>query len=168
MLRALADMVGALCLLVAFVLPAPAAASEGLEPGVHRDPGSPAAHEYALPLQQARGQAAPTSGSTSGAPPAFGVGIVPGRHAGGSSAGGPTQGARSRNPRPNSRRGEARGSGRTTARGRSSAAVISPQSTAGSGDGSVLALLGGGAGVLALAGLGGVLMRRHGSSHPPG
>lgn len=161
-------MAGALCLLVAFVLPSPAAASEGLEPGVHRDPGSPAAHEYALPLQQARGQAAPSSGSASGAPPAFGVGIVPGRRAGGPTSGsGPGQGAQSHSPRSFSRRSEARGSVHANARGRTSAAVIPPQSTAGSGDGSALALLGGGAGVLALAGLGGVLMRRHGSSHPP-
>jgi hypothetical protein len=35
---------------------APALAAAGLEPGVHADPGSPAAKQYELPLNQLYGQ----------------------------------------------------------------------------------------------------------------
>jgi hypothetical protein len=35
---------------------APALAAADLEPGVHADPGSPAAKQYALPLNQLYGQ----------------------------------------------------------------------------------------------------------------
>lgn len=51
-------------------------------PGVHVDPGSPAQKEYAIPLDQARGNAATPGGKTAasanrGAPALFGVGITP-------------------------------------------------------------------------------------------
>lgn len=50
-----------------------------LEPGVHVDPGSPAAKEYAIPLTQARqtGQGGSTRSGSSGT--LFGAGIAPKR-----------------------------------------------------------------------------------------
>jgi hypothetical protein len=59
-----------------------AQAATGLEPGVHVDPGSPAAKEYAIPLQRARGASPPTTGgSSSGGSGSsnglFGSGITP-------------------------------------------------------------------------------------------
>ena len=62
------------------------AAAPALQPGVHVDPGSPAAKEYSIPLQQARGQspsgpAAGSGGAQSGggtsAGGLFGSGIKP-------------------------------------------------------------------------------------------
>jgi hypothetical protein len=61
------------------------AAAPALQPGVHVDPGSPAAKEYSIPLQQARGQspsgpAAGSGGAQSGGGTAgglFGSGIKP-------------------------------------------------------------------------------------------
>ena len=47
------------CLAVLAAAPAPAGA---VEPGVHVDPGSPAGKEYALPLEQARREAAGGAG----------------------------------------------------------------------------------------------------------
>ncbi|MGH2910839.1 MAG: hypothetical protein ACRDJ3_00015 [Solirubrobacteraceae bacterium] len=56
-----------------------------LEPGVHVDPGSPAAKEYALPLNQARqtGQGSAARGGSSGG--LFGAGISPASSRAGSS-----------------------------------------------------------------------------------
>src|SRR6266851_1024264 len=58
---------------------APAQAASGLEPGVHVDPGSPAAKEYALPLNQARqtGATSPSQVGTSNESTLFGAGIKP-------------------------------------------------------------------------------------------
>ncbi|MGI8559333.1 MAG: hypothetical protein ACR2ND_13700 [Solirubrobacteraceae bacterium] len=61
-----------------------AAASPGqalaLEPGVHVDPGSPAAKEYAFPLSSARGISGGSPGATAkgspAAPALFGAGIT--------------------------------------------------------------------------------------------
>jgi hypothetical protein len=51
-----------------------AATGSGLPPGVHLDPGSPASHEYAIPLSAAR--SAGTPGPPTGGQ-LFGAGITP-------------------------------------------------------------------------------------------
>jgi hypothetical protein len=63
------------CACVVLIAPASAGAAgkTALQPGVHIDPGSPAAKEYAIPLQQARGQ----SPGGSGGGGMFGSGIEP-------------------------------------------------------------------------------------------
>src|SRR4051794_18298133 len=61
-------------------------AAAGVEPGVHIDPGSPAAKEYALPLSQAR-QTGAGSTPTASSETSFGAGIKPpGSRGGGGSA----------------------------------------------------------------------------------
>jgi hypothetical protein len=69
-------------ILLAMAGPAAAAAPAALSPGVHVDPNSPAAKEYAIPLQRARGASPPTTGgSSSGGSGSsnglFGSGIIP-------------------------------------------------------------------------------------------
>jgi hypothetical protein len=66
-----------------------AAPALALEPGVHIDPGSPAAKEYALPVNQARGAGGGGEGSGGSSEKLFGAGIKPpssgssgGRHGG--------------------------------------------------------------------------------------
>jgi hypothetical protein len=168
--------------LVCTVGPASAAA---LETGVHVDPGSPAAKEYALPLEQARQtDATPKS---SGQAPLFGAGIKP---PGGSSptisssTSSPTSGS-SRSPRSSRAGGSSRGGGNRGAGGSSraglegagrtaairrreeNAAYVGPPftsadlrtSSSGGGDGSLLALIGGGIAVLILGGFGGTVLR---------
>lgn len=67
---------------------APTGAVAALEPGVHVDPGSPAAKEYGVPLWVLRGDA---SGQQSPEgippPPLFGVGIGPAGTGGGKASG---------------------------------------------------------------------------------
>src|SRR5690349_20643591 len=74
-MRTVRRIMGALAVLASssLLLVAPATA---LEPGVHVDPGSPAAHEYALPLGQARqtGGGSSNGGENGGL---FGAGIKP-------------------------------------------------------------------------------------------
>jgi hypothetical protein len=138
---------------------ASAQAGTGLEPGVHIDPGSPAAKEYALPLNQARqaGTGSSSSGSSSGV--LFGAGIKPP-----GSGGTPRSGSGSRDVRAQGR-DLASGPGGVTASGPQAAlpaAVLrasSSQASSGSG-GSILALLGGGVAILVLGGLGGTVLRR--------
>jgi hypothetical protein len=64
------------------------AAQPGLEPGVHVDPNSPAAKEYAIPLGQAR-----AGGTATGSDQLFGSGIKPGSGGGVPPAGRPTTAA---------------------------------------------------------------------------
>jgi len=141
----------------------PTQADARLEPGVHVDPGSPAAKEYVIPLSQARRTGAEGSSSA----PLFGAGIGP-RGPGGSSHSGPGAG---RAP------GAAKAPGQGSAPGPSSARVaggeslpssVLASSSRASGDGgSLLALLAGGVAVLVLGGLGGVMLRRsRHSTHP--
>jgi hypothetical protein len=138
-----------------------------LEPGVHVDPGSPAAKQYALPLNQAReighsgaGPAAGTSPSLFGA----GIGAARSHRAAVTAAGaglhareGAGSGVREERHR-RSREGSPFSRGTPTASLDASHLDIAAQ--AGSGDGSLLALLGGGVAVLLLGGAGGVAMRR--------
>lgn len=141
-------MAGILLLLtVSFA--ATAQATTGLEPGVHADPGSPAAKEYALPLSQGRGTNGKASaGGGSGSAAAFGVGIRP-------------PGARG------SSRVGSRGADAAGRRGTLPAAVLSAAGSragAGGGSSSILALLVGGVAVLLLGGFVGTVLRR--SHHP--
>jgi hypothetical protein len=132
------------------------AAAVGLEPGVHIDPGSPAAKEYALPLNQARQTG---SGSRKGPAAPFGIGI----HSGGKPAsrsaarGVHVQRARGRATPVNARRPS--GSPKAPI---APAAVLRASGEHGSsgGTGSTLALLGGAVAVLVLGGFGGVVLRR--------
>jgi len=64
----------AIALTGAAALAAPAAA---LEPGVHVDPGSPAAKEYGVPLSQLRQSASGQAPAGAATPPPFGTGISP-------------------------------------------------------------------------------------------
>jgi hypothetical protein len=146
--------------------------ASALEPGVHVDPGSPAAKEYALPLSQARQTGSEPSSHTSSEGTLFGAGIKP------PGAGGPP---RSGDKRPGaSGRSAAQGGGgssaATGAGGGGAAPGVGPsplsqpalaeavlraaraQGSAG-GDGSILALLGGGVAVLVLGVFGGTVLR---------
>src|SRR3979490_58238 len=67
---------GSLTVLAITYSTALAQANAGLEPGVHVDPESPAAKEYALPLNQARQTGAGATPSGSQETP-FGAGIKP-------------------------------------------------------------------------------------------
>lgn len=133
-----------------------------LEPGVHVDPGSPAAKEYALPLSQAR-QTGQGSASRAGAPEAlFGAGISSKR-------------SRPARARPSARGGapdEVAQSSQRLASARSKATVgasgdlerQAPSQQGGSD--STLALLGGSVLVLVLAAFVGVVLRGRRTSHP--
>ena len=138
-----------------------------LEPGVHVDPGSPAAKQYALPLNQAReigrGGAGPATGTS---PSLFGAGItaasshraaVTVEGAGSNAREGAGSGVREERNR-HSREGSPFSRGTPAASLDASHLGIAVQ--AGSGDRSLLALFGGGVAVLLLGGAGGVAMRR--------
>ncbi len=140
-------------------LPAsPAQANAGLPPGVHIDPGSPAAKEYAIPLSAARQTGAGSGGGSSSS--LFGAGIAPrgpgsppNAHSGTAGRGGATK---------ISAGGSAAGlrAEHVVARESLPSSVLASSSRV-SGDGdSLLALLAGGAGILVLGGLGGTFLRR--------
>lgn len=142
---------------------APAQAASGLEPGVHVDPGSPAAKEYALPLNQARqtGSTSPSQPGSEGA--LFGAGIKPP-----GSGGPPHMGKRGGHGPGGGGSQTAAGGGGATASTSSgaeaalSAAALRAERAQGpTGDGSLLALLGGGVVVLVLGGFGGTVLRHN-------
>jgi len=147
-------------------LAASAQAASGLEPGVHVDPGSPAAKEYALPLNQARGtgsapssQSSPQTGSEG---TLFGAGIKP------PGSGGPSGGS---GVAPRGAKGAAGSAGVPAAQGAQAGgsgaqpplpqAVLRAAREQGSSgvDGSTLALLGGAVAILVLGGFGGTVLR---------
>jgi hypothetical protein len=154
---------GALAVLAAVASPTGAVASAGLEPGVQIDPGSPAAKQYVLQLNQARqtGEQGSHSGSSTGL---FGAGITP--PGGGSAAGG---GARTSTGQRATGRDVVRihhASGSTSASKPAAPVALPPAvlraaRTQGSsaGSGSWLALIGGGVAVLLLGGFGGTVLR---------
>jgi hypothetical protein len=169
------SMVGALATLAVSCTAGPVQAATGLEEGVHADPGSPAAKQYALPLNHARQTGgAPKAheeahkeaheGSSASVP--FGAGIHPSGQGGSS------------HPRPGANGGHAparhavRSPAPTTASRTGvtvpSIVLHSARSHASSGGGSSLpALLGGALAILVLGGLGGMLIRRSSKSvHP--
>jgi len=150
-------MASALAVLVISCSAASAQVASGLEPGVHIDPGSPAAKEYALPLNQARQTgSSPTTGSSSAAVAApFGAGI----HPPGGSGGGPShRGSTGSDVSP------ANASRTNASRTRATIPAVVLRSASGRassvGDGSILALLGGGVAILVLGGFGGMVLRR--------
>jgi hypothetical protein len=135
-----------------------AQAASGLEPGVHVDPGSPAAKEYALPLNQARQTGSEPSSQASSEGALFGAGIKP-PGSGGSAGGG--NGRRGTHPAAGgvaSRRSAGTASGSQPALAQ---AVLRAERSSGSsgGEGSLLALLGGGVAILVLGGFGGTVLR---------
>jgi hypothetical protein len=138
-------------------------ASTGLEPGVHVDPGSPAAKEYALPLNQARqtGGKGAIGGGASGA--LFGAGIKAGS-------------GRPRNPKSRSA-GVSRGGTHTSTGGAPGSAkrtvalpssVLRSEASHGStqGNGSIVVLLGAGVAILVIGGFVGMVLRRNRPSAP--
>jgi hypothetical protein len=141
-------------------------------PGVHIDPGSPAAKEYAIPLAQARGGGSGGSGSGQ----LFGRGITRSPTVAPSSAptdASPTAEATAAPVTPSRKRHRrvahhaavrARAAPRAQA-GQIAAApttqISAPARTAGSGSG-IAWMLGVAALVLALGGLGGAVLARHG------
>lgn len=163
--RAAASLGGVLAVTLMALSPTASQADTGLEPGVHVDPGSPAAKEYVIPLSQARQMGAEGS-SGSSSPPLFGAGIGP-RGPGGSS---------------HSHAGAGRTSAAADASGHGSASrpsstgvvdreslpssVLASSSRAPGDSGSLLALLAGGVAILILGGLGAAMLRR--ARHFPG
>jgi hypothetical protein len=137
-----------------------AQAGAGLEPGVHIDPGSPAAKEYVLPLNQARqiGGGSSTSRSASGA--LFGAGITPPGAGGSSRLGTGAGSAKARGPAAASGSSGARPAAAQPALSASLLHDASSQAGPTGGDGSMLALLAGGVAILAIGGLGGMVLRR--------
>jgi hypothetical protein len=133
-----------------------AQAATGLEPGVHVDPGSPAAKEYALPLNQARQTGANTSGKAStGSAALFGTGIKP------PGSGGSGRARSAVGNTPNGARRDASGAASSGSRTSVPAIVLRAASSHASsgGDGSLLTLLGGAVAILILGAFGGTLMR---------
>jgi hypothetical protein len=145
----------ALAVLAMTSLAASAQAATALEPGVHVDPGSPAAKEYALPLNQARQTGSETGSKANSESTLFGAGIKPP-----SSPGSPPRAGAAPGQSP-SRSGGASSSSQADSQARLADAALraarEQQSTGG--DGSLLALIGGGVAILVLAGFGGTVLR---------
>jgi len=126
-------------------------AASGLEPGVHVDPGSPAAKEYALPLNQARQTGGGSSPQSSSEGALFGAGIKP------PSSGSP-HGGSGRSDGTTAAGGAVIGSGSKTALAEDVLRAARAHESA-SGDGSILTLIGGGVAILVLGGFGGTVLR---------
>jgi hypothetical protein len=155
---------GALATLAVGCSAASVQAATGLEEGVHPDPGSPAAKEYTLPLNQARRTGADPAGheGSAGSAP-FGAGIHPPRSGGSSPPESPATGSPGQRGASNASSTRASGTGVTIPPTvlNSVRSQDSPE-----GDGSLLALVGGGVATLLLGGFGGALMRRSHRSAP--
>ena len=147
----------ALAVLALSCLTVSAQAATGLEPGVHADPGSPAAKEYALPINQARQTGAAPGQASSGSAALFGAGIKP-PGSGGSGQGGSRGGLTARGERHN-----ASGTVSSSPGAHLPAVVLqaSRSQSASSGNRSMLTLLGGGVAILILGAFGGTIMRRN-------
>jgi hypothetical protein len=136
--------------------------ASALEAGVHVDPGSPAAKEYALPLTQARGTGSTSSPQTNPEGTLFGAGIGPPGSGGPPHAGNPS-GHGQRTP---GAAGSSSGAGSSAPRGGSGsgppvtqAVLRAARDQGAGGSGSTLALLGGAVAVLVLGGFGGTVLR---------
>ncbi len=160
------SMVGALAALAVSCSSAFGQAGGGLEPGVHVDPGSPAAKEYALPLNQAR-QTGAVSSSHERSPEAalFGAGIKPP-----GSGGSKPPAARGPHPSGSPASGRASGGGLPAGSAALPSVVLRATHAQGSpgGDGSVLALLAGGVAIIVLGGFGGTVLRHSRRPTPSG
>lgn len=166
-MRALSVSVTGILAILAVGLPTtPAGAATGLEPGVHVDPGSPAAKEYALPLSQARQTGtdpAGHEGPSTGGP--FGAGIHP-AGSGGSNPGSRARGGYARTRHTISKASPVDTPGTSAAISPVALSAASSRASSG-GDGSLLTLLGGAVAVLIVGGFGGALVRRGHRSPPP-
>jgi hypothetical protein len=151
------SMVVATALLAASCSAVAAPAAAGLEPGVHVDPGSPAAKEYALPLSQGR-QTGAGSASGGGSETQFGAGIKP-PGSGGPGSRSPGAGAGT----PGSRRAGRAPSGPHGAQAASGTLPPLVQQAVDShssgGAGSLPVLIGGGVAILVIGGFGGTVLR---------
>jgi hypothetical protein len=140
--------------------------ASALEPGVHIDPGSPAAKEYALPLNQARQTGAESTSASSSETP-FGAGIKP-PDSGGSSGSGGSNGAGGKAGSGSAPRG-AMAHGGDVGQGAAgpSGAQLPPAvqravdaQRSGEGGDSLPVLIGGGVAILVLGAFGGTVLRR--------
>jgi hypothetical protein len=130
-------------------------AAGALEPGVHADPGSPAAKEYALPLNQARQTGSGGASKSEGT--LFGAGIKPP-----SSPGSPPAAGADRADRAPASGASGQQAGRQTGSPPTLAEAVvrgAREHQSQGGDGSLLALIGGGVAILVLAGFGGTVLR---------
>ena len=150
---------GLLLLICALAFLAPAAVAQDDE--IFVDPGSPSGKEYALPVESARQQAAkdaPERPSSAQPAPLFGQGVDAGSPDGEVGAASGTADAK--------RAGSGTGAGNDADAGTSSAqgaartATLKAQAAAPDGGIGLAAVIGVGAGVLALGGAIGVLLRR--------
>ena len=152
--------------------PAAAVANQGLAPGVHIDPGSPAGKVYVIPITAARSETAgagqPAGAAANGNPPLFGIGITPSGKVTGSgttrgsakSTGSSVKQTVSPATPARSRSREAQtASGRSVAVVATTPGIVSADQSGPGGDGWP-ALAGGGALVLVLGGGGGLMLRR--------
>jgi hypothetical protein len=158
------SIAGALVALAISCSTAAASSGNGLEPGVHVDPGSPAAKEYALPLNQARQTGGVSSRESSPEAALFGAGIKPTGSGGSGSGGSPRAGSGSHGAGATGRHpvsGASSGNGPSPGSAALPAAVVRAARDQGSsgGSGSLLALLGGGIAILVLGGFGGTVLR---------
>jgi hypothetical protein len=135
-----------------------------LEPGVHVDPGSPAAKEYALPVSQARRAGEGGGGSEGTHEQLFGAGIKPpssGSPRGGSPSG-TTGGHRVARKRAGASSSRSADEGTSGASGTQPPALVrrvaGGRSSSGGGS-SLLVLLGGGVVVVVLGAFAGVVLR---------
>jgi hypothetical protein len=146
----------------AMPLAQPAAA---LEPGVHVDPGSPAAKEYSLPVGQARRTGSERESSASSpaqeaaeaaSEPLFGGGITPPSSGGGAAGGG--SGAGSGGPAGHGPLASHAGAQQNRPSPAFVQRVADGRASSGGGS-SDLVLLAGGVAMLALGAFGGVVLR---------
>jgi hypothetical protein len=152
--------------------PTAAQATSGLEPGVHVDPGSPAAKEYAIPLAQARQTGSAGSLSNGSSASLFGAGAGVGVGVGPRGPGGSSRSSSSASSAPGAARapgrqppsGPSKTPGGTDQESLPSSLLASSSRASGSGDSSILALVGGGLLILILGGIGGTVLKR--TRHP--
>jgi hypothetical protein len=132
-----------------------------LQPGVHIDPGSPAAKQYQIPINSARSETAGKSKSNSSSPPLFGQGVTPSGGSGSGGASGSGSGGHSathrNHPRATAKGHRAKTSTPTPVSGTPASA---PSTSGSSGNSAWLALAAGGVLVLLLGGGGGLVLRR--------
>lgn len=157
--RAAASLAGLLAVFVLALPPGLAQADAGLPPGVHVDPGSPAAKEYAIPLTVARQTGAP--GSSAGSSAAlFGAGVGPRTPGGPSDPHAGTAGDVGRAKITAGRSALATGAAHSVARESLPPSVLAASSRAAGDGGSLIALLAGGVAILILGGLAAAMLRR--------
>ena len=145
-----------------------ASAAASAEEGVHVNPGSPAAHEYALALTQARhtgsGSASRSATRSERSETPFGDGIKPPASGGSSKSGAGSAGAGSKAHHRAGHGTPSPGAPATPSgveAGVPAAVLRAERSRASDGDGSTLALIGGGVAILVLGGFGGTVLRHN-------